>query len=68
MHHMMERMDHGFKDLTPEQIEKVSTCKTPEDILALAKEEGYELTDEELSQVVGGGSFAWKPSCELSGK
>ena len=37
-----------FKDLTPEQQEKAKACKTPEDILALAKEEGYSLTDEEL--------------------
>ena len=37
-----------FKDLTPEQQEKAKACKTPEDILALAKEEGHSLTDEEL--------------------
>ena len=56
------------KDLTPEQREKASVCKAPEDILALAKEEGYELSDEELTQTAGGGSFPWNlpkgcPSC-----
>lgn len=34
--------------LTPEQIEKAKACKTVEDILALAEEEGYELSDEQL--------------------
>jgi hypothetical protein len=29
--------------------------KTPEDIIALAKEEGYDLSDAELEQVSGGG-------------
>jgi len=38
----------SFKDLTPEQREKAKTAKTPEDILALAKEEGYELSIEAL--------------------
>ena len=44
----------NFEDLTPEQMEKVKACKTPEDILALAKEEGYELSDEQLKAVSGG--------------
>lgn len=32
-----------LEDLTPELKEKVLACKTPEDLLALAKEEDYEL-------------------------
>lgn len=44
-----------YKDLTPEQHEKLLRCESPEDILALAKAEGYEMTDEELSEVSGGG-------------
>ena len=43
-----------FENLTPEQQEKAKSCKTPEDVLALAKEEGYELTNEELEHVSGG--------------
>ena len=50
-------MNH--EDLSPELQAKVNTCKTPEDILALAKSEGYELSDEELTEVTGAGSFAW---------
>ena len=36
-----------LEDLTPEQKEKALACKTPEELLALAKDEGYELSDEE---------------------
>lgn len=43
-----------FEKLTPEQVEKMKACATPEDILALANEEGYELTDEELENMAGG--------------
>lgn len=43
-----------FDDLTPEQKEKARFCKTPEEVLALAKEEGYELSDDELASVSGG--------------
>ena len=44
-----------LRGLTPEQIEKVRACKNPEEILALAKEEGIELTDEQLEAISGGG-------------
>lgn len=43
-----------FDDLTPELKEKALACKTPEDLLALAKEQGYELSDEQLEAVAGG--------------
>ncbi|MBP3892671.1 MAG: Nif11-like leader peptide family natural product precursor [Atopobiaceae bacterium] len=43
-----------FDDLTDEQKTKASACKSPEDLLALAKEEGYELSDAELEGVTGG--------------
>ena len=43
-----------FEGLTPEQQEKAQACKTPEDILALAKEEGVELSDEDLTAIAGG--------------
>ena len=46
-----------FKDLTPEQQAKARACKMPEELLALAKAEGYELSDEELEGVSGGGAW-----------
>ena len=46
-----------FKDLTEDQKAKIRECKTPEEMLALAKEEGYELSDEELESISGGISW-----------
>ena len=43
-----------FKDLSPELRDKARKCKTPKEILALANEEGYELSEEELQAVSGG--------------
>lgn len=43
-----------LKGLTKEQIEKIKACKDSEEILSLAKEEGIELTDEQLAVINGG--------------
>ena len=43
-----------LKGLTDEQIEKLKACKSPDEMLALAKAEGIELSDEQLSAVNGG--------------
>ena len=43
-----------LKGLTEEQIAKVRACKNQEEMLKLAKEEGIELTDEQLEAVSGG--------------
>lgn len=43
-----------LKGLTEEQIAKVKECKNNEELLKLAKEEGIELTDEQLEAVSGG--------------
>ena len=43
-----------LKGLTDEQIAKLKTCQSQEEMLALAKEEGIELTDEQLEAVSGG--------------
>ena len=44
----------NYGDLTPEQQAKVKACKTAEDVVALAEEEGYELSEAELEAVSGG--------------
>lgn len=46
-----------FKDLSPEQLEKAKACKTPAEMIELAREEGYELSDDDLEAVSGGGSW-----------
>ena len=46
-----------LKGLTEEQIKKVEACKDTSEILALAKAEGIELTDQQLEAVSGGGCF-----------
>ena len=57
-----------LKGLTEEQVEKASKCETSEELLALAKEEGIELSLEQLTAVSGGacsddGSFKIKRKC-----
>ena len=44
-----------LKGLSEEQIKKVEACKSSEEILALAKAEGVQLSDEQLEAVSGGG-------------
>ena len=54
-----------LKGLSEEQIAKIKACKSQEEVLKLAKEEGIELTDEQLAAVSGGGcvSTVRCPNC-----
>lgn len=52
-----------LNDLTDEQKAKAMACKTPEEILALAKDEDLELSDEMLDAVVGGSIPGWMSPC-----
>ena len=45
--------------MTPELIEKAKQCTTAEELLALAKEEGIELDEQQLEAVSGGRIFDW---------
>ena len=54
-----------FKDLSPELREKAEACKTPEELLALAKAEGYKLSEEELGAIAGGGGWSNDNDCML---
>ena len=55
-----------LKGLTEEQIAKVNECNSAEEILALAKEEGVTLSDEQLEAVSGGGCGR-SPKCPECG-
>ena len=43
-----------FSKLTDEQKMKVEAARSPEELLAIAKEIGYELSDEQLAAVAKG--------------
>ena len=42
-------------NLSPELREKAKACQTPDEMLALAKKEGYKLSEAEIEAVSGGG-------------
>lgn len=46
-----------LKGSSAEQIAKVNEMNSVSDILHFAKEEGVELTDEQLQAISGGGCF-----------
>ena len=47
-----------LKGLNEEQIAKVKACKNSKELLAMAEQEGIELTEEQLTAVSGGGCFS----------
>ena len=49
--------DSILSKLTDVQKKKVAAAKSPEELLALAKEAGYELSAEQLDALAGG----WNP-------
>lgn len=51
-----------LKGLSEEQLEKARACKTHAELLELAKEEGLQLTDEQLESVNGGACRIEAPS------
>lgn len=53
-----------LKGLSEEQLEKARACNSSEELLEAAKEEGLELSEEQLEAVSGGcgGTTAPKPA------
>ena len=47
-------LEDRWSELTEEQRAKAKGCKTPEEMLTLAREEGCELSDSELEAITGG--------------
>lgn len=56
-----------FEGLSTELKEKVQACKTAEEILALAQEEGYELSEAELN-AVSAGTGGWSDCSDYRSK
>ena len=52
-----------YEDLTPELRERARACGSLEELLALAKELGYELSEDELAQVSAGGNWLCSDEC-----
>ena len=54
-----------LKGLTEEQIAKAKACKNGDELLALAKAEGVELSNEQLEAISGVGCFSSSkcPNC-----
>ena len=46
--------DELLKGLNEQQIARIKACKNNEEMLKIAKEEGVELNDEQLSAISGG--------------
>ena len=60
-------LESRYNNLSDEAKEKARACRTPEEILVLAKEEGFELSDEELEGIAGGSSWLEKCACDGRG-
>ena len=52
-----------YKSLTDEQKKMAEKCKTPEEMLALTKELGIKLNDDELEAVAGGKAWYEGEKC-----
>lgn len=50
----MEINKQALDALSDDVKAKLLACETPEDMLALAKQEGMELSDEQMDAVAGG--------------
>ena len=51
-------------NISAELMEKAKACQSTDELLELAKNEGYDLSDEELEAISGG--EAWNP-CNAKG-
>ena len=52
-----------LEDLSPELREEALACETPEQILALARKVGRDLSDDELDAIAGGEEKWHKIEC-----
>ena len=68
---MMNLDESILSKLSDEQKKKVETAQSSEDLLALAKEYGYELPPEQLEAIAGGWCITkchlYNPDCGTFG-
>ena len=57
-------MDFKDVDISPELREKAKACTSPEELLALAKSEGYKLSDTDIEAISGGAWAGGGGSCD----
>ena len=55
-----------FNDISPELREKAKGCKTTEELVKLAKQEGIELSDEQIESISGGDWTCWDDCSKVS--
>ena len=60
-------LESMYNRLSDEAKEKAQACRTPEELLAFAQEQGYELSDEELEGVAGGTNLWEQCGCDGRG-
>ena len=53
-----------FEDMTPEMVERAKGCETAEERTAFIRENGIELTDEQLEGIAGGKKFGESSSSQ----
>ena len=56
-----------YRELTPEQRAELDACKTPDEIIAFAKAYPFELSEEELKSIAGGGFWTGDDACPNCG-
>lgn len=51
---MVQSAEEMYENLNDEQKEHLMSAKTPEELLQLAQDTGFELSDEQLEGIAGG--------------
>ena len=59
----MENYGKMYEGLSDEMKKKAAACKTPEELLALTRSEGFELSEEQLQALSGG--YDWGCNCNM---